>query len=63
MRGASMNLQLELKNTPCRVIQLNPGGFKSDIYKKSGQTVDTNSYMNLQDIAKIMLFALELPRV
>jgi 3-oxoacyl-[acyl-carrier protein] reductase len=62
LRGVSANLQAELKNTPCRVIQLNPGGFKSDIYKKSNQDIDTSKYMNPEDIAKIMLFTLELPK-
>jgi 3-oxoacyl-[acyl-carrier protein] reductase len=62
MRGMSANLQTELRHTKSRVFQLNPGGFKSDIYKKSGQDVDMTTYMDPAEIAKIMLFALEMPK-
>ncbi|HEY1096897.1 MAG TPA: SDR family oxidoreductase [Alphaproteobacteria bacterium] len=63
MRGFSLNLQLELKGTPCRVIQLNPGGIQTKIYEKfRGVEQDVKSFMLPQDIADIMYYTLSLPK-
>lgn len=63
MRSFSQNLQLELKDTKCRVIQCNPGGFKSKIYKKfTGKPAEMKGFMDAKDIADIMLYTLELPK-
>ena len=63
LRNFSQNLQLELKDTKCRVIQCNPGGFKSKIYEKfTGQEAEMTGFMNPKDIAAIMLYTLELPK-
>ena len=63
VRGVSQNLALELKGTPCRVIQFNPGGFKSDFVQKfTGKPADLSAYMNPEDLAKLLYFILELPK-
>ena len=63
LRGVSQNWQLELKKTKCRVIQFNPGGFKSDLVKKyDSQNVDLSAYMDPQDLARFMLHILQLPK-
>ncbi len=64
MRGFSANLQLELKDTPCRVISFCVGGFNSNIAKKvTGQDIkDPENWMNPVDIAKYMKQTLDLPK-
>lgn len=64
MRGFSANLQVELKNTPCRVISFCVGGFKSDIAKKAtGQELsDPENWMDPKDIAIYMKQILDLPK-
>ncbi len=64
MRGFSANLQVELKDTPCRVISFCVGGFNSDIAKKvTGKDIaDPENWMNPADIAKYMKQTLELPK-
>jgi NADP-dependent 3-hydroxy acid dehydrogenase YdfG len=63
LRGFNQNLQLELKNTPCRVIQFMPGGMQTKIFEKfKGVEQDLNSFMQPADIAAIMLYTLELPK-
>jgi len=65
MRGFSANLQVELKDTPCRVISFCVGGFNSDIAKKvTGQEIaDPENWMNPEDIAKYMKQILDLPKI
>ncbi len=64
MRGFSANLQVELKDTSCRVISFCVGGFNSDIAKKvTGREIaDPENWMNPEDIAKYMKQTLELPK-
>lgn len=63
MRGFIENLRLELKDTKCRVIGFNPGGFKSKIFEKgTGKKVDLSGYMEAADIAKLLVHILELPK-
>ncbi len=63
MRGLSQNLQLELKETKCRVIQFNPGGFKSKLVQKfDGKDADLSKFMNPVDLATLMLQILQLPK-
>jgi len=64
MRGFSANLQLELKDTQCRVISFCVGGFNSDIAKKvAGQDIqDPENWMSSEDIAKYMKQTLDLPK-
>ncbi len=64
MRGFSANLQVELKDTPCRVISFCVGGFNSDIAKKvTGQDIsDPENWMKPADIAMYMKQILELPK-
>ena len=64
VRGLNQNLQLEFKNTKCRVIGFNPGGFKSNFFEKA-TGVDNNDWsgwMTPDDIAKFILQILELPK-
>jgi short-subunit dehydrogenase len=64
MRGFSANLQVELKDTSCRVISFCVGGFNSDIAKKvTGQDIqDPENWMDPADIAKYMKQTLDLPK-
>ena len=64
LRGASLNIQTELKDTPCRVITFNPGGMKTDIFTKYDANLKdmAREWMNTDEIADIMLYILELPK-
>ena len=64
MRGFSANLQVELKDTPCRVISFCVGGFNSGIAKKvTGKDIaDPENWMNPADIANYMKQTLDLPK-
>ena len=64
MRGFSQNLQLELKDTPCRVISFCPGGFRSRILEKvTGQKLrDPENWMAAEDVARCLLQTIELPK-
>jgi short-subunit dehydrogenase len=64
MRGFSANLQVELKDTPCRVISFCVGGFKSELSKKANgkDIADPQNWMNPADIAVCMKQMLDLPK-
>lgn len=64
MRGTSLNLQLELAKSRCRVIQFNPGGMNTKMFEKYDGTVieNPNEWMNPKDIADVMLYILKLPK-
>lgn len=64
MRGTSYNLQLELKNANCRVIQFNVGGMNTRMHTKwTGKEIEhPEEWMNPEDIAELMLYLLNLPK-
>lgn len=64
VRGLNQNLQLEFKNTKCRVIGFNPGGFKSNFFEKATgiENNDWNGWMNPSDIAEFILQIIALPK-
>lgn len=64
LRGFSQNLQLELKNTPCRVISFCPGGFKTKLFEKATGSDNTNegNWMSAEQIAKALKQMLDLPK-
>lgn len=64
MRGFSQNLQLELKDFPCRVISFCPGGFLSNLVKNfDGSDIkDPENWMSPKDLAAYMVQILELPK-
>lgn len=64
MRGTSYNLQLELKDYPCRVIQFNVGGMNTKMHEKYNGTKIENpaEWMEPEDIANLMLELLNLPK-
>jgi short-subunit dehydrogenase len=64
MRGFSTNLQLELKDTACRVISFCVGGFRSNISQKvTGKPIaDPENWMDPKDIAQFMKQIIDLPR-
>ena len=64
MRGFSANLQVELKDTPCRVISFCPGGFKSKIFEKATGIDNTGAgeWMRAEDLAAFMKQILDLPK-
>jgi len=63
LRWLNENLQLELKNTTSRVIGCNPGWFQSTIFQKAtGVVNDLSWYMDPKELAKIVYYALSLPK-
>ncbi|HRP37049.1 MAG TPA: hypothetical protein PLS50_04520, partial [Candidatus Dojkabacteria bacterium] len=64
VRGLNQNLQLEFKNTKCRVIGFNPGGFKSNFFEKATgiENNDWSSWMNPSEIAEFILQVIALPK-
>lgn len=65
MRGFSNNLQIELKDTPCRVISFCPGGFKSKLFEKAtgdDNTTSEGEWMKPEDVAMFMKQILDLPK-
>ncbi len=64
LRGFTLNLQAELKKTPCRVISFTPGGFVSKLFEKATGVDNTKegSWMKASELAKIIKFSLDLPK-
>lgn len=64
MRGTSYNLQLELKNENCRVIQFNVGGMNTKMHTKwTGKEIEhPEEWMAPKDIANLMFYLLNLPK-
>lgn len=64
LRGASINVQAELKDLPCRVITFNPGGMKTNIFTKYNEELKdlAKDWMNTNEIADVMLYILKLPK-
>ncbi|HRO64978.1 MAG TPA: SDR family oxidoreductase [Candidatus Dojkabacteria bacterium] len=64
VRGLNQNLQLEFKNTKCRVIGFNRGGFKSNFFEKATgiENNDWSSWMNPSEIAEFILQVIALPK-
>ncbi len=64
MRGTSYNLQLELKNENCRVIQFNVGGMNTKMHTKwTGKEIEhPEEWMDPKDIANLMFYILNLPK-
>ncbi len=63
LRWVNENLRLEFKWTKTRIIWFNPGGFKSKIFEKAtGIKADLSAYMEAEDVAKVLIQTLELPK-
>lgn len=64
IRGASYNLQTELKKYKSRVIQFNVGGMNTRMHTKyTGKEIEhPEEWMNPKDIAELMLYILKLPK-
>ena len=64
IRGASYNLQAELKNIKSRVIQFNVGGMNTRMHTKyTGKEIEhPEEWMDPKEIAKLMLYILSLPK-
>lgn len=62
-RGASFNLESELRDTPCRIITFNPGGMNTELFKRYNKDLDfAKNWMNPKDIADIIMYILNLPK-
>lgn len=63
-RGASFNLENELRDTPCRIITFNPGGMNTNLFKSYDENIEdfAKDWMNPKDIADIVLYTLNLPK-
>lgn len=65
-RGLTESLQLELKNSPSRVINFCPGGMKTKLFTKSNtgddMTTDGTTWMDPADVALCLKQLLDLPK-
>ena len=57
--GFIKSLQCELKNENVRVIGFHPGGFNSNL---RGKDFFNEKFMDPEDLAKLLIYSLELPR-
>lgn len=64
VKAFSDNLRIELKDTPCRVMTICPGGVKTGLFAKIGRYDHTNegSWMSPEDVARFIKQILELPK-
>ena len=65
LRGFTTNLQLELKQYPCRVISFCPGGFATKLFEKAtGDDIvgDGTKWMVAKDVALCLKQLLDLPK-
>lgn len=65
LRGFSANLQVELKNYPCRVVSFCPGGFKTKLFEKAtgiDSTEDGTEWMSPESVAACLKQILDLPK-
>lgn len=64
-RGFTQSLQNELKNSKSRVIGFCPGGMQTKLFEKnsgSDPTKDGTSWMDPVDVAKLIVYLLNLPK-
>tara|TARA_Y100000310_G_scaffold268673_1_gene281380 strand:+ start:1951 stop:2631 length:681 start_codon:yes stop_codon:yes gene_type:complete len=64
LSGYVKSLQLELNNSgdDVRVIGFYPGGFKSQLHIKAKSPLKQRDLMNPEDLAKMIMYSLEMPR-
>ena len=64
VRGFTENLQEELKNTKCRVVNFLVGGFQSQLHEKvTGKSLDKpDDWMPAEDVALCLKQTLEMPK-
>jgi len=64
IRGTSINYQMELAKTRCRVTQFNPGGMNTPFWDKYNGTKiqDPENWMKPSDVAQFMWQILNLPK-
>ena len=62
LRGFTKHVQLELENTKSRVMYFSPAGFKSKLFEKVEDKMDTSNYMDAKDLAKLLVHLLYLPK-
>jgi short-subunit dehydrogenase len=53
--------EMEAEKNNIKVIGFYPGGMKTEFFSKNGQEKDTSSFMDPNEIAKIIVFILERP--
>lgn len=61
----TLDLRKELKSTQCRVMDICPGGFASNIYKTmTGDKIDRDEsrQMKAEDLAGLIVYLLKLPK-
>lgn len=61
VRGFTDSLRLELGRHNIKVVGFYPGGMKTDLFSKSGSSVDTSKYMDPKDIAQNIAYIVGLP--
>ena len=64
LKGGTYNFGMELKNTNSRAIYVHCGGMNTKMHQKDyGVKIeDPNAWMSPQEIAKILLYLIELPK-
>lgn len=58
-RGFSESLKIELKSTNVRILDFCPASMNTDFHYKAGSIKDKSKWMNPEDVAKVILFALK----
>lgn len=60
--GYIESLQVEYKNKDVRIFGIHPGGFRSNLHIKAGSKFDPKRLMDPEDLAKLVLTLIKLPR-
>ncbi len=58
VKGLIESVRLELKGKPMKIIAVYPGGMATEFWQTSGKSLDTSSFMQAEDAAKMIHDAL-----
>lgn len=61
VKGFTDTLKLELKGTPVKVLGLYPSGMNTKMFAKTGEDFPASTFMDVNEIAEIVTFAIERP--
>jgi NADP-dependent 3-hydroxy acid dehydrogenase YdfG len=61
VRGFTDTLKLELKGGPVKVLGFYPSGMATSFFEKSGEAFSEEKFMNVDELADIVTYAIERP--
>jgi len=61
VKGFTDTLKLELKGSPVKVLGFYPSGMNTKMFEKAGEEFSADSFMDVNEIAEIISFAIERP--